>query len=294
MSDQLALHASISAPPAVVYRALTSTDAVRTWLAEHADIAVPDDRFEFWGRYTPQGERGRHRLLAARPDEELSFVWVLDGVETTVTIALAPGADGGTVLELRQDSLPTLDELMNPQGRRDGLHTMHTFWALALANLAEHAEGRPLTPKVDFSPRRAATIRVELDVAAPPERVFESLTEPERIRRWFGYAGAVEPHVGGRMVLGVDGWISEFEPGKLLVYGDDEGSVVRWELADSGGQTRLTFVQSGYSDTELDDAAQHEAGWLAGLAELRRMHELGDAWRPLTTELPTGPEQQED
>jgi hypothetical protein len=61
---------------------------------------------------------------------------------------------------------------------------------------------------------------------------------------------------------------------------------VRWELADSGGRTYLTFVQSGYSDTELDSAAQHEAGWLGSLAELKRMHELGDAWAPLTTELP--------
>lgn len=58
------------------------------------------------------------------------------------------------------------------------------------------------------------------------------------------------------------------------------------ELEGSDGKTFLAFVQSGYVDDELDTAAQHEAGWLASLAELKRMHELGDDWTPLTTELP--------
>ncbi|MQA86904.1 MAG: hypothetical protein GEV03_20310 [Streptosporangiales bacterium] len=44
--------------------------------------------------------------------------------------------------------------------------------------------------------------------------------------------------------------------------------------------------ESGFADDELDNAAQHEAGWLGGVAELKRMHELGPNWRPLTSELP--------
>ena len=289
MSDELALRARIAASPRTVYRALTDADALRAWLAENADVALGEGRFEFWGRHTPQGERGRQRLLDAQPDTALSFAWTLDDTESTVHVGLEPDGDG-TALTLRQDGLPTLDELMNPRGRRDGLHSMHTFWGLSLANLAEHAEGRAPAPKADFSRERPAAIRAELTIGAPPERVFQSLVDPAQIERWFGWAGEVEPRVGGRMVLGVEGRISEFEPGKLLVYGDDEGAVVRWELADSGGQTHLTFVQSGYSSAELDSAAQHEAGWLAGIAELRRMHELGRAWQPLTTELPSGPD----
>jgi hypothetical protein len=87
------------------------------------------------------------------------------------------------------------------------------------------------------------------------------------------------------MVFGVDGKIFELEPGRKLAYADDQGAIVRWELTADGGKTHLTFVQSGFREDELDNAAQHEAGWLGGLAELKRMHELGDAWNPLTEEI---------
>jgi hypothetical protein len=59
---------------------------------------------------------------------------------------------------------------------------------------------------------------------------------------------------------------------------DWEGVVASWELADSGGKTRLTFVQSGFNQRKPPYGAW--MGWLSGIAELRRFHELRD-WRPL-------------
>ena len=288
MTDELALRARIAAPRRAVYQALTEAPALQRWLAERAAVDLGAGTFEFWGRYTPQGRRGHHRLLDARQDEAVSFTWLLDGRETTVRITLEDRSAGRTELTLRQDGLPTLDELMHPAGRRDGLHAMHTFWGLSLVNLANHVEGHELAPKADFGQDRSPTVRAELTIDAPPDEVFAALVDPAKIEAWFGWAAEVEPRVGGRMSLGVEGEISAFEPGKLLVYGDDEGAVVRWELADSGGQTHLTFVQSGYTSDELDSAAQHEAGWFAGLAELKRMHALGAQWTPVTTDLPTG------
>jgi uncharacterized protein YndB with AHSA1/START domain len=285
MSDILRTQARLGATPATVYHALTHPEALRTWLAEHADVSLPHRRFAFWGRTTPQGQPDRQQLLAAEPERLLRFVWTLDGEPTTVDIQLRP--DGhGTALSLRHDNLPSLEELMAPPGRRDGRHTMHTFWGQAVANLAAHVEGRELLPMADFSATRSPEIRIELAIDAAVDDVFASLIDPARIRDWFGWEAQVEPHAGGRATLGIDGKIFEFDPPKRLGYADGQGAVVRWELAYAGGRTHLTFVQSGYADTELDNAAQHEAGWLGSLAELRRMHELGDAWAPLTTELP--------
>ncbi|GAB3763436.1 SRPBCC family protein [Microlunatus parietis] len=283
MTD-LSLRARIAAHVSRVQRALTDSAEATTWLADHADLAPADRRYEFWGRSTPQGERGRQQLLAWHPERELAFRWRLDDVDTTVTLAFEPDVDHGTTLTLTQTDLPGMDELMAPTGRRDGRHSMHTFWPLAIANLAEHVEGRPLTPRADFGPDRKPEIRISIDIDDAADRVFDSLIQPKIIERWFGWEALVEPRVGGRIQLGVDGKIFEFEPGKRLSAADDEGSIVRWELAESDGHTHLTFVQSGYRNDELDNAAQHEAGWLAALAELKRMHELGDSWTPLTTE----------
>jgi uncharacterized protein YndB with AHSA1/START domain len=281
----LGLRSRLPVPPATVFRALTDPAALRSWLADDADVALDAGRFAFWGGSVPQGERGRHRLVGSEPDRLLVFAWTLDGIETEVRIELA-AAGGHTDLTLHQDRMPTLQEMMAPQGRRDGRHSMHTFWGLALANLAEHLAGRPLVPRADFRPGRSREIRVELDIAAPPQQVFASIVDPEQVARWFGWPPEIDPRVGGRISFGLDGEISEFEPGEVLVYADEEGAVVRWELTGSAGGTHLTFVQSGFGADELDSAAQHEAGWLAGMADLRRMHELGPGWTPVTADLP--------
>jgi hypothetical protein len=55
-------------------------------------------------------------------------------------------------------------------------------------------------------------------------------------------------------------------------------------LTATGDTTRLIFVNTGYAGDQTGSVAQHEAGWLGALAELRRIHELGPAWYPLTTE----------
>lgn len=285
MSDALDLQVHIAAAPVKVFHALTEEAAVATWLAEKASISLSEQRFEFWGRSIPQGDRPRQTFLAAEDDRLLRFSWTLDGRPTTVDIDLRP--DGGrTKLRLRQDGLPTLEELMAPTGRRDGLHSMHTFWGLALANLAEYSEGWPPIPKADFRPERAPEIRVCMEIDASRDDVFDSLTDPVLVARWFGWEVEIEPRLGGIITLGADGRIFEFDPGKTLAYSDGEGSITRWELEDADGGTMLNFVQSGYTEDEWDNAAQHEAGWLGSLAELRRMHRLGDEWVPLVTELP--------
>jgi uncharacterized protein YndB with AHSA1/START domain len=272
------LTATLPAPPAEVYTALTDPAELRVWFAEHVSEQG------FWGRWTPQGDQPRQELVAAEPGRLLRFRWPLDGEQTTVDLGLAASA-GGTELTVTQSPLPTLAELLAPTGRRDGRHTMHTFWPLALGNLADHLAGRPGIGGVDFSTSRAAEIRVALPIAAPAHEVWRSLTEPARVERWWGYAPEIEPRLGGKVVFGGGGRISAWEPDRVFAY-TEEGMTTTWELAESDGATRLTFTQSGFGPDELDNAAQHDAGWRAGLLELRRMHELGEAWTPAVRELP--------
>ncbi|WP_338760029.1 SRPBCC domain-containing protein [Nocardia vulneris] len=286
MSDQLRVETELSVGRDEAYRALTDPARLTRWLAEHADVDLDAGRYEFWGSTTPQGDEP-HQESATAGSESLAFIWVLDGAKTEVELRLAD-TGAATVLRLTHDGLPTLEELMDPPGRRDGRHAMHVFWPLALARLTEYLDGRTkLTPAADFGPGRSTEIRAEISIAAPPEQVFASLIEPAQIQRWFGAPGVeLEPRVGGRATLGIDGEVTEFEPDRRITLADSEGAIVTWQLDGTDGGTRLTFVQSGYTDTELDNAAQHEAGWFAALAEIRRLNELGDAWTPVIRDFP--------
>lgn len=284
MSEMFSLRADLPAAPVRVYQALTDTEDLRHWLAEHAEVSLADEHYEFWGATTPQSDRDRQRLLAADPGRHVRFLWTLDDVRTTVDIEL--GGDGAsTELTLRHEPMPTLDELMTPTGRRDGRHTMHTFWPMAIGNLSEYLAGREGIAGCDFSSTRGREIRVEVTVDAPADRVFAAITSPEVVERWWGHAPEIEPRLGGAVTFGAEGRISEWEPGKVFAY-DEEGMTTRWELSETDGATTLTFVQSGFAADELDNAAQHEAGWRAGLLELKRMLALGEEWTPVTRELP--------
>lgn len=280
--SELRLTAVMPAPPEAVHAALTNASALRVWLAEHAEVALPD-RYEFWGRYTPDGAEPRQRVLHA-DERSLRLAWTVDDVETTVELALTehePEHDdaGGTLLTLTHSDQPSFDEILSDKAGPRG--ELQTFWSLALANLADYLLGRELTPKCDYtSPRLEASVVID----AAPEAVFDSLTQPEHFRKWFGANVDIEPYVGGRFAMGgfdVDpGGIKfvEFEPGRKATLRFADGETTTWELDGSDGQTRLTFVQSGF---DVDNPPYPGwAGWLSGLAELRRYHEV-PRWRTI-------------
>jgi uncharacterized protein YndB with AHSA1/START domain len=279
-SNDLRMRAVLPAAPAVVHAALTDAAALRVWLAEYAEVALPD-RYAFWGRYTPDGAEARQRVLHAG-ERDLRLAWTVGGVETTVEITLTDGeSDGadGTVLALTQTDLPSFAEVLSDKAGPRG--ELQTFWALAVANLADYVAGRELTPRCDYTaPRMEAAVTI----AAAPEAVFASLTEPAQFRRWFGANVDIEPYVGGRFAMGgfeldpSGAKFVEFEPGRKATVRFADGFLSSWELEGSDGGTRLTFVQSGF-DAEHPPYAGW-AGWLGGVSELRRYHEVPD-WRTI-------------
>ena len=274
--NEMRLRAAMPAPPEAVYAALTDPAALRVWLAEHAEVALPD-RYEFWGRYTPDGAEPHQRLLHA-DERTLRFAWTVDGVETTVSLELAED-DSGTLLTLSQSDLPSFAEVLADTAGARG--TLSTFWSLAIANLSDYLSGREMTPKCDFS---SAELRASVVIDATPEAVFDSLTQAEQVRKWVGANVDIEPYVGGRFAMGgfeLDpGGVKfvEFEPGRKATLRFADGLTNSWELADSDGKTRLTFVQSGFDPDNPPYPGW--IGWLGGVAELRRYHEL-PRWRTI-------------
>ncbi|QXV61865.1 SRPBCC family protein [Amycolatopsis sp. TNS106] len=266
----------LRAPIDEVWQALTDPGALREWLSEYAEVELPS-RYEFWGRYTPEGDRPRQRLLLAE-DNVLRFAWSLGGTETVVEIVLAE--DGGeTSLAFSQSGLPDYAAMLADPDSSLGM--MHTFWALSVANLVDHVEGRPLTARCDLT---SPLMSEEVRIGAPRGEVYSSIADPEVFTRWFGARIEAENHVGGRWAMGSletdpdPAKIVDLVPGSKMSLAYQDGVVASWELDDSDGGTKLTFVQSGFSDERPPYGMW--MGWLSGLAELRRFHELG-AWRPL-------------
>ena len=266
----LRLRAVVPAPLKVTYEALTDPAALRVWLAEQADVDLPG-KYEFWGRYTPDGAQPRQRVLHV-DERTIRFAWTLDGVETTTHIEVAEDEDG-TLVTLSQSDLPSFaDVLADKAGARGALPT---FWSLAIANLADYLAGRELTPKCDFT---SSELHASVVIDASPDKVFDSMIQPEVFRKWFGANVDIEPYVGGRFAMGgfeLDpggAKFVEFEPGRKAALRFADGETTSWELEGSDGKTRLTMVHSGFDPANPPYPGW--AGWLGGIAGLRHYHEL--------------------
>ena len=277
------LRVSIGAPPETVYTALADAAALRAWLAEHAEASLDHGVFEFWGRLTPEGERGRQRLLAADPGRALRFSWQLQGAETEVDITLEP-QDGGTQLTLTHSNVA-------PRVSGDA-YWVRDLLMLSLANLASYCEGRGIGPRCDFTAFSGTEARASVEIAASPAEVFAALIEPARLNQWIAERAEVEPEVGGRYDFGWDHGpvkILELEPDKVLAYSwrhsfqdaeHPDSTVVRWELEGSQGHTYLTIVHSGFGGTGRKTEG-YQVGWMEFLASLQRMLEIGAGWQPV-------------
>lgn len=275
----------IAAPLGVVRDVLTDPVAMQIWLAEQVEVGLPDT-YEFWGRFTPDGS-APHQQLRHVDDSSLVFDWELDDIATTVEIGLAAESgmgegSGSTLLTLTQTDVPGWPEMLTEPGY---LPLMHTYWALALASLADHIEGREPIVGCDFT---SPVLRRDVLIEADRQAVYASLTETEHISKWFGFKVEAELRPGGRWAMGgfeLDGdpaRIIDIQPGRSMSV--DWGEMVAsWEVADAGdGRTRLTFFRSGYDETQPP-----YDGWLgslSGLAELRRYHEMKN-WRPMWVEV---------
>jgi len=109
----------IAAPPRAVHRALIDPAALQVWLAEHAEVDLPD-RYQFWVRFTPNGD-APHQRLRHVDDSSLCFDWELDGVSTAVDIGLTAesgwgGDSGSTLLTLTQTEVPGWSEILTAAG----------------------------------------------------------------------------------------------------------------------------------------------------------------------------------
>jgi uncharacterized protein YndB with AHSA1/START domain len=142
------------------------------------------------------------------------------------------------------------------------------------------------TPKASAD----VTLRIEREIAAPPERVFAAWTTAEGLSRWFAPTREYTVHVhtlelrpGGRYRIEmrhkggnasfVQGAYREITPPTRLVYTwrwqdrpAASESVVTVSFLSEGKGTRLVLLHERLADAE--DREKHSAGWNGCLSQL--------------------------
>ena len=141
-------------------------------------------------------------------------------------------------------------------------------------------------------------IQGEVQIAAPPERVFQALTDPRQLMHWWGQKGMYH-HTGWRAdvrpggqwrsdgVSDVDGSpyhvsgeYAEVDPPRLLSFTwtaswmSSSTTLVRWELEPVDGGTLVRLRHSGFAGAPAQ-TQNHYQGWIHVIAWMQAFVETG-------------------
>jgi serine/threonine protein kinase len=138
------------------------------------------------------------------------------------------------------------------------------------------------------------SIRIETNIPAPPERVFEMWISPDQMGDWYAptdecgpTVGAVDPQIGGSYRVGmwppgkperifVSGQYCQFDPGRTLSFtwaweppdGDTHETQVTREFHPRGATTDLVLIHERFRDEARRNS--HAQGWQGCLNRLAR------------------------
>jgi len=138
----------------------------------------------------------------------------------------------------------------------------------------------------------------EVQIGAPPERVFQALTDPRQLLKWWGQAGLyrctdwqTDVRVGGKwksvgrgdtgVEFTVEGEYLELDPPRALAYtwrsswAQFRESRVRWELIPQASGTLAKIRHSGLSG-DPEAMKSYSGGWPRVVAWMKAFVETGE------------------
>jgi uncharacterized protein YndB with AHSA1/START domain len=220
-------------------------------------------------------------VLECDPPRRLAYTFaqLTDGVPgpvTRVRFELEPVA-GGVRMLLVHDELAAPGDV---EGWRRG-------WTPILANLQALLEGRA----PESAPARAHRLQdapptLTWHIPRPPADVFDALTDPDAVARWWRPTGAstvveaLDAREGGAFALTVTleggqvvrlrGTYRQVDRPGVLAHtfraeGDPMETVVTWRLTPDGAGTLLELIETGIDE---DYRRASRDGWAAGVDQL--------------------------
>jgi uncharacterized protein YndB with AHSA1/START domain len=116
----------------------------------------------------------------------------------------------------------------------------------------------------------------------PRELVWDAITQPESISKWFGDDTELELNPGGEAVfrwgeIEVRATVDAVEPPSRFSYRWEPShtpsggptTLVEFTLEEIDGGTRLTLVESGFASLGAEARQENEYGWDDELSHLR-------------------------
>jgi uncharacterized protein YndB with AHSA1/START domain len=116
-------------------------------------------------------------------------------------------------------------------------------------------------------------VKQAVEVDAPPDRVWQLLTDPVELPRWWPDAAELEPRAGGLVVLrfgpgNVSGQITTWEPPSELGFTWVPSNMPGVELHVSftvddlgGGRSRVSVVHTGFEQAPAEAREAVVGGW---------------------------------
>src|SRR6266851_7504792 len=147
-----------------------------------------------------------------------------------------------------------------------------------------------ISPTTHINPDNDVVV-AEISIAAPRERVFQAITDPQQAVRWWGQEGKyrlsefqMDVRVGGKWScsgssasmggpITVHGEFVEVDPPRELAYTWTSSwmpvsTEVRWELEAQGNGTLLKLTHTGFGGN-AEQAKNHSIGWAAVITWLQ-------------------------
>lgn len=287
MTAQTTVKAKIKlkAPPDEVWSAVTEKEQLQKWFCERAGLDLEvGGSYGFGGRFTwlyRRGDSPHHEIVQLKGGEILSYRWDLQDWEGK----LHPSTVGYRLKGEGEETCFQLTQIVEADRDCPGLD-FNSAWGVYLQLLEAHCEGRPLGIRFDFSRRTTGELRHHISILAPRERVFDTISSVEGIKKTFARSCKLfEAKPGGAIDMA---WeyetrptkVLEFDPPFLLSYnwfkrgakGVEEGKII-WKLKRQGRATIIDLVETGFSrEVDLRD---DDLGWAAVLNDIKRYCETG-------------------
>lgn len=262
----------IDAPRTAVWDAIGTAESMGRWLLPAslgATMSREGDRLsvDIGGFMTAEVAA----IDALDPPQRLSMRGLPDGV---LAIALALVEEGGRT---RVTVVMAGFEALELDAVDDRIAVSGPAWDQALENLKALVEGvelphaePPVAALFGYRRQAATTIAVvrSIWIAAPRERVWDAIYEPEQIQAWFSPGTPwrkTGDGVGARVAVydpttGEDTHVQVIEasepPHRLVTRSEAahglDSQLTEWLLSEEGTGTRLTITLSGYEAQALE------------------------------------------